>query len=123
MGDQYKDWRDRLADANDPAFWPIEAIDALIAQGQAQFWATDKAALVTRVVTYPGGAVALEAMAASGEKAELVETIAPAVEEQAREAGLTHMKVPGRPGWGRALKQHDFRLHQEILIKELADGQ
>lgn len=118
----YLDWRDRLATANDPAFWPIEAIDALVAGGQAQFWGTDKAALVTRRVSYPGGAEALEALAAAGEKREIIEVIGPRVEAAARDAGITHLKVAGRPGWGRMLKRHDWSLHQEIIIKELVNG-
>lgn len=113
----YAAWRERLATANDPAFWPIEALDALVSEGRGQFWCDGRAALVTHVVAYPGGAVALEAIAGAGNMRGLVEAIAPAVEQWAGSNGITHLKVAGRPGWERRLK--GWRVWQSIMIKEL----
>lgn len=109
-----------LAEANSAEFWPIEAIDSLLIAGDAQFWCDGRAALVTKIVEYPGGAVCLESVAGAGRLEELRDTIAPDVERWAREQGLTHLKVIGRPGWTRAL---GWKLHQHVLIKELANGQ
>jgi hypothetical protein len=117
MSDSYIDWRDRLASANDPKFWPIEAIDAMLIAGTAQFWCTGLAALVTKIVEYPGGAVALEAVAASGDLDSLRSHITEYVEKWAREQGLTHLLIAGRDGWTRVHK--DWRHYQTVLLKEL----
>jgi hypothetical protein len=119
----YPSWRQALAKANDPAFWPITAIDELISSGHAQFWATDKAAIVTHVVTYPGGAVAVEAIAGAGSQKDMIESIGPAVETWARSIGATHLKVAGRAGWSRQMKPHGWRHYQDIIVKGLSDGQ
>lgn len=118
MSDDYPAWRTRLANANDPAFWPITEIDARVADGRAQFWCDGKAALVTEVVPYPGGAVAVEALAAAGDIAALMESIAPAVEQWARANKATHLRVLGRPGWVR--RWSDWRHEQSVIVKELA---
>ena len=114
----YAAWRDRLAQANDPAFWPIEAIDAELGANRAQFWCDGTSALVTRVVEYPGGARVLEAVAASGVKDALTGPIEAQCEAFARSAGLTHMKIEGRLGW---LKNRPvgWRAHQVVLLKDL----
>lgn len=116
-GSDYAAWRDRLANANDPEFWPIEAIDALLARNEAQFWCDGESALVTTIRDYPGGARAIEAIAAAGNMASLVGQIAGEVERQAKQAGLTHMMVTGRPGWTRVFK--DWRHYQAVLLKDL----
>ena len=115
--DSYADWRDRLATANNPAFWPIEAIDAELEASRAQFWACETAALVTRVVHYPGTARACEALAGAGDMAGLVEAIAPQVEQWASENGCTHLLIAGREGWRRV--QSDWLHHQTTVLREL----
>ena len=114
----YEEWRDRLAEANDPAFWPITALDLELSEGRAQFWSDGEAAMVTRVVSYPGGAVCLDVLAAAGNLRKLTQQIAPAAEEWARANGLTHLLVAGRPGWTRVLK--NWRHYQNVMVKELA---
>lgn len=115
----YATWRAALATANDPAFWPIEAIDAMLADGRAQFWATDKSALVTLVTSYPGGAVVIEVLAGTGSMADLIKRVRPKVEEWGRQYGCTHIQIKGRTGWARALKKHGFKHLQDILVKGL----
>ncbi len=85
--------------------------------GTAQFWCDGKSALVTRIVEYPGGAVALEAMAATGEMDSFTGAITADVEQWAREQKMSHLLIAGRPGWARVHK--DWRHHQSILLKEL----
>lgn len=116
----YADWRARLATANDPAFWPIEFIDQAIVDGAAQFWASDDAAMVTRLVTYPGGAVTLETMAATGTLAGVL-ALEPAATRWARKQGATYLLAAGRPGWAR-VRPEGWRHWQCIIIKDLADG-
>lgn len=115
----YPAWRARLATANDPAFWPIEAIDAMLVEGRAQLWATDKSALVTLVTTYPGGAVVIEVLAGTGSMADLIKRVRPQVEAWGKQHGCTHIQIKGRPGWTRALKSHGFKHFQDILLKGL----
>ena len=112
----YPAWRERLAAANDAAFWPIAAIDGLLASGQAQFWCDGSAALVTRIVGYPGGARVLEALAAAGQMDGLVTRIAPLTEACAKDQGLTHRMIAGRAGWARV--HRDWRHYQTLLLKE-----
>lgn len=116
----YAAWRDRLAEANDQKFWPIHAIDSMLISGNAQFWCDGQSALVTKIVEYPGGAVVLESVAATGCIESLRDVICAEVEEWAREQKMTHLLIAGRPGWARVHK--GWRHHQSILIKGLADG-
>jgi hypothetical protein len=115
----YATWRGRLATANDPVFWPIEAIDTMLREGRAQFWGTDKSALITLVTSYPGGAVVIEVLAGTGSMADLIKRVRPKVEAWGRQYGCTHIQIKGRPGWARTLKPHGFRHFQDILMKGL----
>lgn len=117
MGADYASWRGRLAQANDPEFWPIEEIDRLLSEGEAQFWCDGRAALVTRIVDYPGGAVAVESLAGAGDMDALTESIAPAVEQWAK-AEATHLLIIGRPGWAR-VHRDKWRHHQSILLRDI----
>lgn len=115
----YADWRDRLATANNPAFWPIEAIDAELQANRAQFWACDTAALVTRVVDYPGGARVVEAMLGAGVKNGLTEQLEQTVETWARSIDAAWLFAPGRLGWMRELKPKGWELHHVTMRKDL----
>lgn len=117
----YADWRGQLAGANDPAFIPIEWIDACLIEGTAQFWATDKAAMVTQVCDWPGGARTLRVLAAAGKKADLLGPLQAAATEYGRGQGCTHLMVEGREGWRRMFP--DYRTYQVVLVKDLANGQ
>ena len=76
----------------------------MLTDGRAQFLCDGKAALVIRVVEYPGGAKVAEALAGAGQMQALTETIANEVARWGARTGLTHMVAPGRLGWARALK-------------------
>lgn len=121
MSSDYAAWRDRLSEANDPAFWPIEEIDRLLFEGHAQFWCDGAAAVVSHVVAYPGGAKAVEILAAAGKLEAIRDVITPEVIGWGQSQGLSHLLVAGRPGWARVYK--GWRHYQSILLKELADGQ
>lgn len=114
----YAAWRDRLAQANDPLFWPIAAIDALVSEGRGQFWCDGTAALVTMIEEYPGGARVLKAIAGAGDMTGLIDRIAPETERMGKQSGLSHLMVTGRGGWLRALK--GWRHYQTVLLKDLA---
>ena len=112
----YAVWRDELAEANDPAFMPIEEIDKRLAEGRAQFWCDGKVALVTEVIAHPGGAVTVDALAVAGDMEALNETIEPAVTAWA-EPFASHLRVIGRPGWVRV--KTGWKHEQSILTRAL----
>lgn len=113
----YEEWRRRLAAANDERLIPIGWIDRLLADGLAQFWATDQAAIVTQIVDYPGGARVVKALAAAGRKADIAGPLGDQIEQWARSQGCVLSMVEGREGWRRL--RPDYRHYQAILIKEL----
>lgn len=113
----YQKWRARLANANDPRLYPLEWIDARLADGETQFWATEQAAIVTEILTYPGGAKVVRAIAAAGKKADLAGPIKSAIEAWAREQGCGLSMIEGREGWARLFP--DYRHYQTSIVKEL----
>lgn len=117
MNDDYAAWRGKLAEANDPAFWPIEAIDRELVEGRAAFWCDGTAALVARVMIYPGGARVLEALAGAGDMAGLIDRIEPETRKFAEKHSLTHRMIAGRDGWRRIHK--GWRHYQTILVQEI----
>lgn len=117
----YAAWRERLAQANDPAFWPIEAIDEGLAQEALQYWCDGQAALVTRMVEYPGGAVALEAIAGCGDGDALIATMEPEIARWGQGNGISHLWVAGRIGWLRK-RPAGWIAHQVIITKDLRNG-
>lgn len=120
-GTDYAAWRGRLAEANDPAFWPIAAIDAALEAGEAQFWCDGQSALVTRIVEYPGGAKVLEAIAGVGSAEALMGNFEPRCEQFARAQGANRMEAKGRLGWLKR-RPKGWRAHQVVIVKDLADG-
>lgn len=113
----YLAWRDRLATANDPAFLPITYLDQMLAEGRAQFWGTDEAAIVTGIEQFPGGAIVCRGLAATGDAERMIADLKPAIEAWAKARGCTHTMLEGRDGWRR--KHPDYQHHQTILTKEL----
>lgn len=95
----------------------------MLADGTAQFWATDKAALVTYVRQYPGGAVVVESIVASGPGAieDIIEKFGPVVEKWARSIGAVQLRSEGRLGWVPTMKKHGWKYFQCTITKGLAD--
>jgi len=119
VSDDYWSWRDRLAEANDPRFWPIEAIDALVISGEGQFWCDGESAAVTRFNTYPGGAVVFEVIAVTGNLSSVWGQIAPAVEDYGRSQGSERIYATGRLGWQRSARMHGWEPLMIIITKDL----
>lgn len=116
---EYPDWREALARANDPAFYPIGYQDMLIASRQAQFWSTARAAIITWLKPYPGGAFTCETFAAAGDPEEMVAVLKPEIEAFARAMGCTNcMVTAGRRGMARL--HPDYTHYQTILGKALS---
>ena len=115
----YYRFRDRFAEAMDPAFYPIEYLDALLLSGRARLWVGAEAAIVAELVLYPGGARVIHGLVAAGRIEEIAATLIPRAEAWARAQGCTHAIVESRAGWMRALKPHGYRPHQLAVRKEL----
>lgn len=115
----YAEWRDRLATANDPAFHPVEYQDWLVTEGPGQFWATETGALITKLNSYPGGAITCETYAAAGDMASLLSELKPAIEAWAKSCGCSHCLITaGRPGWRKV--HPDYAHYQTTIYKELS---
>lgn len=114
---EYQDWRDELARANNPAFIPITHIDKRLSEGTAYFLATTEAAMVVELLAYPGGAKVVSVIAAAGDKDEILGVLGERAMAFGREMGADHAMVPGRDGWRRV--RPDFQHYQTILVKEL----
>lgn len=113
----YVEWRDRLAEAHNPQFYPVEYQDHLVTSGAGQFWANNAGALITEIVTFPSGAVVCRAYAGAGDLSALMEDLKPAIEDWAKAQGCTACMIQGRDGWRRM--HPDYRHHQTLLVKEL----
>lgn len=100
------------------AGWTVDDLRAGVAAGQAQFWPGEGAALVTEIASYPNRRV-LEAVAAGGDGAEIVDVLRPRAEAWARANGCAAVMVAGRPGWTRRLGVHGYGLRYLVLGKDL----
>lgn len=112
----YLHWRDRLGEANDPAFYPLEYQDYLLASGNGHFWEAPTAAMVTELKPYPSGAIACVVYAAAGDMAALMD-MKPQIEAWAKARGCTHCMIEGRDGWRKV--HPDYRHHKTVIVKEL----
>lgn len=119
MIDSYLAWRDRIAEALDPGFYPIDWLDEQILHERALVISTNDACVVIEIRTYPGGAREVHGLVAAGDPATIVETLIPAAEAFGRENGCAWGCVESRAAWVRLLKPHGYRVHQTTLRKDL----
>jgi len=93
-------------------------VRALVAAGEAQAWAGERACMVTLVEDDPGERRLLIWLA-GGDLEELVRRLRPAAEDWARTQGCRRVLIIGRPGWERALKPEGYAPLARIIAKEL----
>lgn len=115
----YRRFRDRFAEAMDPAFWPIEYLVGLILSGRARLWVGSEAAVVAEIRDYPGGARVVHGLVAAGRIEEIVEQLIPEAEAWGTAMGCTAAIIESRAGWARALKAEGYAPHQVAIRKEL----
>ena len=113
---EYLKFRDGFASILDERFYPLWWLDDQVRSGAFRLWASDKAAILAELKTYPGGAVEVHFMAATGDLAEILH-ISPMVEAWGRENGAVIAAIESRPGWARLKK--DYFVYQVALRKEL----
>lgn len=119
MIEDYLRWRDRLARALDPAFWPIEWLDEQVLQERALTIASDTACVVVEIRNYPGGAREIHGLVAAGEPKEIVGSLIPLAEAFGAERGCKWGCVESRGAWSRLLKASGYEVHQMTVRKEL----
>lgn len=115
----YRRFRDRFAEAMDPAFYPIEYLDGLILAGRARLWAAEHAAIVAEIKDYPGGARVVHGLVAAGRIEDINRLLIPLAEAWGKAAGCTHAIIESRSGWMRALRAYGYEPHQVAVRKEL----
>lgn len=115
----YQRFRPQLAEALDPAFYPIEFVDELLLLGRAQIFCSDHAAMVAEIKEYPGGARVVHCLVAAGRMEEIVDAIRPQVEAWGIRNGCRQAIVESRSGWMKILKPHGYSVHQVSVLKEL----
>lgn len=115
----YLRFRERLAEAIDARLYTIGYLDELVVSGRGLFWATDEAAIIAEVKTYPTGARVIHGLVAAGDLEEIVKVLIPAAEEWARKQGCMFAIIESREGWIRQLKGSGYEPFQTSLRKVL----
>jgi hypothetical protein len=105
----------------DPRKWPIEWVEAQIAEGRIALLENDTAIIGVERREYPGGLVELHGMFAAGDMAGVLELIDEAV-EAGRIAGCDVASIDSKPAWQRILKDKGFRPVKTLIEKDLRHG-
>lgn len=100
--------------------WTVESIKEALDQDRMLLWLTWDGARVRAVATtgleiVPRGKVC-KAIACAGDDPSWSERLAP-IEQYARDQGCVAMRVQGRPGWSRVLR--DYEIEWVALEKRL----
>lgn len=117
--DQYLRFRDRFAEAMDPALYSISYLDSLIYSGLAFFWSTEQAAIIAEIRHYPTGATDIHGLIAAGDMDDIVNVLIPQAEAWAKAHGCVGAIIESREGWGRVLKARGYEPHQLTVRKVL----
>jgi hypothetical protein len=96
----------------------LEDVQAMIADGSAQLWATPKAAAVTLIEHDPRERRLLLWLA-GGDLRTLLNEMLPQAEAWARGQGCRRMLVVGRPGWERAMAPMGYAPLARVIAKDL----
>jgi hypothetical protein len=115
----YHRFRHQIAEALDPAFYPIEYVDRLLLTGQAQIFLSEHAAMIAELKLFPGGARVCHCLVAAGRMEEIVDEIRPQVEAWGMRNGCTKGLVESRAGWSKMLKPHGYEIWQVSVMKDL----
>jgi hypothetical protein len=114
-------WRADLSATIDPRKWPLEWIEARVAEGSITLLENDTAVIGVERRHYPGGLIELHGMFACGDLNGILELIDQAC-IAGRAAGCDVAVIASRPGWGRVLKSRGFEVEQQMIAKDLSHG-
>lgn len=115
----YWKFRDGFASILDERYYPLEWLDSQIWAGFVKVMACDDAAILIEIKTYPGGAMEVHGIAATGDKDSIVLKLIPQAEEWGRSNGCDRATIASREGWKTVLKPHGYEPHQLVLRKGL----
>jgi hypothetical protein len=93
-------------------------VAAMLAAGEAQLWAGERAAMVTIVEDEPRERRLLIWLA-GGDLDELVGALRPRAEAWGRANGCRRVMIIGRAGWERALAAQGYAPLARLIAKEL----
>lgn len=113
----YARWREEFAKALDPEFYSIGWLDGRVANGSAQFFSTDRAAILTELRTYPTGWIELHGLVAAGDRSEIKNRLIPEAENFGQMSGAKSAVIQSRPGWAREMKAHGYSTFQVAIRK------
>lgn len=105
----------------DPRKWPLEWVEQRVADGSIAIFENDTAIIGVERRHYPGGLVELHCMFAAG-ALDGVLALTDSVIAAGRQAGCDIAVVSSRVGWARPLKDWGFRVEQQVIVKDLRDG-
>lgn len=101
----------------DQRLHPIAWLDARVAAGDVDVFATDDSIILTEFRQFPSGAWEIHGVVAAGNKDAIVKELIPLAEEYGRQRGCIIASIESRLGWAKALP--DYQLHQVILRKDI----
>lgn len=116
---EYGYFRQRFADALDPAWQDITEIDAKVRAGECLLWVAGQTALLCEERDLPMGPV-LFGIACVGDMEVLTGEIKPKVEKWAKDNGCAGIAFCGRVGWAKAMP--DYKVIQIVALKEFEHG-
>lgn len=102
-----------------PDLYHIQWLDEILRAGEAQFVATDEAAMVVEIRIYPTGVKGCVVVVAAGSATEIIHTLRPNIEAWGREMGCTKGLVESFPAWAKLLKPYGYSPFKLSLIKDL----
>lgn len=114
---QYEKAKGYLLPALSHGGYTWDECDRLIQSGHAQLWMSDEAALVSR-----RDGDTLELWLCGGRVVNASDRFLEVIEQAAKEAGMQWMRVTGRRGWERHLKQFGWVRVGEDLMKDISNG-
>lgn len=115
----YTRFRGAFAEMLDQRKWPLSWLDDEIVSERATVFASRNACIVAALRQYPGGAVEVHGLCATGELSEIVSLVSQA-EEWGRCHGATLATIASRRGWVKALDGYSET--QVMIEKDLTDG-
>lgn len=84
----------------------LDDVKKLILTGEAQFWSSERSAVVTEIQTWPRARFLLFWLA-GGDLDELSNELRPKIEAFAKQHGCSRTVIFGRRGWSRALPGYE----------------
>ena len=115
----YQHWRNAFADMLDCRTHTGAWLDSEVEAGRIKCWATDAAAIIAEIKTYPTGARELHGLAAVGDMMVIVGELIPQAEKWGRKMECDFASIASREGWARVLAPFGYAVHQVTIRKEL----